>query len=667
LTVGNSVNSLIDFAPNGGNGIGSVADLSLLKCSEQATDEHFVQFYEADVFLLDSITRFISTGLSEGEAALVLATDTHLKLLRARLEDQGLDVDGLAKLGRLITLDAEEVQTQLTLDDGCLSAERFNDFFGGLIAQASEGQRPLRVFGELVAVLLAQGKPESAIEVEQWWNGLKKTKRFSLFCAYPLNGFGANELSEPLKQVCLSHSRIIPAESYSQLKAPEDQLRAIALLQQKATSLRHEITEHHRTEERLRKVQEELQLQLVKADQWLKLEQVARSEAEVANRMKDEFLATVSHELRTPLNAIIGWSHMLSRSRLDADTSVRAIDSIERNAKSQAQLVEDLLDVSRMVTGKLRLNLATVNVGSVINAAVDSVQLAADSKEIKLEVILDSSRQEIVGDANRLQQIVWNLLSNAIKFTPAHGLVTVQLKPLDNDVEITVADTGQGMEPEFLQCAFDRFRQADATSTRRHGGLGLGLAIVKHLAELHGGEVSVKSPGLELGSKFVVRLPIAARFRRQKPSESQNTTQHSEDKPIVPISLAGLRVLVVDDDWDNLQRLTAILEQRDAQVDCANSAAAAVDLLDTFEPDIFVLDLEMPDEDGFSLIAKVRERDEVCGTNCPAVALTTHVRVEDRVRALSAGFNMFVPKPIQGDELIAAIASLTQLAKGSSA
>jgi signal transduction histidine kinase/ActR/RegA family two-component response regulator len=638
--------------------------MSHLKCSEQTTDEHVVQFYETDVFLLDSITRFISTGLNAGEAALVLATDTHLKLLRARLEDQALDVDGLAKLGRLITLDAEEVQTQLTLDDGSLSAERFKDFFSGLITKASEGERPLRVFGELVAVLWAQGKYASAIEVEQWWNGLKKAKRFSLFCAYPLDGFGANELSEPLKQVCLTHSRVIPAESYSLLKEPEDQLREIVLLQQKAKSLSQEITEHHRTEERLRTVQEELQLQLIKADQWLKLEQVARSEAEVANRMKDEFLATVSHELRTPLNAIIGWSHMLSRGRLDADTSVRAIDSIERNAKSQAQLVEDLLDVSRMVTGKLRLNLATVNVGAVINAAIDSVQLAADSKEIQLEVILDSGRQEIVGDANRLQQIVWNLLSNAIKFTPAHGRVTVQLKPLDSDVEITVADTGQGMEPEFLQCAFDRFRQADATSTRRHGGLGLGLAIVRHLAELHGGEVSVESPGPELGSTFAVRLPIAARFRRPKTAESQNA---SEDNPVVPISLAALRVLVVDDDADNLLVLTAILEQKDAQVESANSAAAAVDLLETFEPDIFVLDLEMPDEDGFSLIAKIRERDELRGTNCPAVALTTHLRVEDRVRALAAGFNMFVPKPIEGDELIAAIASLSQLARGASA
>ena len=666
MTIGNTVDSLTDLSPKGGNGHSSLAEIPLLVSSEHSPDEHFVQFYETDVFLLDTVTKFISSGLKADEAALVVATDTHLKLLRARLEDQGLDVDGLTKLGRLVTLDAEEVRADVVVESR-LSPERFNDLFSKLVSQATEGQRPLRVFGELVAVLWAQGQYAVAVEVEQLWNSLKKTKRFSLFCAYPSNGFGGNELSEPFRQVCLTHSRVVPAESYSLLKEPEEQLRAIALLQQKALWLTQEITEHHRTEERLRRVQEELQLQLVKTDQWLKLEQVARGEAEVANRMKDEFLATVSHELRTPLNAIIGWSHMLSRGRLDSDTSVRAIESIERNAKSQAQLVEDLLDVSRMVTGKLRLKLASVDIGSVINAAVDSVQLAADSREINLEVVLDSASQQIVGDANRLQQIFWNLLSNAIKFTPAGGRVTIQLRNLESDVEITVADTGQGMEPEFLQCAFDRFRQADATSTRRHGGLGLGLAIVKHLAELHGGEVSVESPGLGLGSTFLVRLPIAARFRPQRISESQNVSLRSEDNPIVPISLAGLRVLVVDDDADSLQLLTAILEQKDAQVESANSAAAAVDHLETFEPDIFVLDLEMPDEDGFSLIAKIRERDELRGTNCPAVALTTHLRVEDRVRALAAGFNMFVPKPIEGDELIAAIASLSQLAKGASA
>ena len=666
MTVGNRMNSLIDLSPNGGNGRSSVAYTALLTSSEHVTDDHFVQFYETDVFLLDSVTKFISSGLDAGEAALILATDTHLKLLRARLEEHDLDVDGLTKLGRLLTLDAAKVLVDLTVD-GRFSLERFHEFFSNLINQATDGQRPLRVFGELVAVLWAQGDHATAIEVEQCWNLLKKTKRFSLFCAYPLSGFGANELSESLKQVCLTHSCVIPAESFSLLKEPEDQHRAIAQLQQKAISLTQEITEHHRTEERLRKVQEELQLQLVKTDQWLKLEQVARGEAEVANRMKDEFLATVSHELRTPLNAIIGWSHMLSRGRLDSDTSIRAIESIERNAKSQAQLVEDLLDVSRMVTGKLRLNLASVDVAAVIKAAVDSVLLTADSREINLEVILDSASQQIVGDANRLQQICWNLLSNAIKFTPVGGRVTVQLRNLESDVEITVADTGQGMEPEFLRCAFDRFRQADATCTRRYGGLGLGLAIVKHLAELHGGQVSVDSPGLGLGSTFLVQLPIAARFRPQKTSESQSMSLRSEDNPIVPISLAGLRVLVVDDDADCLQVLTAILEQKDALVESANSAAAAVDHLETFEPDIFVLDLEMPDEDGFSLIAKIRERDELRGTNCPAVALTTHVRVEDRVRALAAGFNMFVPKPIEGDELIAAIASLSQLAKGASA
>ena len=286
MTVGNRVSSLADLPPNGGSGRSSVADVPLLISSEQVSDEHFVQFYETDDFLLDSVTKFISSGLNTGETALLLGTDTHLKLLRARLEEQNLDVDGLSKLRRLVTLDAEQVLADLTVE-GRFSQERFYEFFSSLINEATEGQRPLRVFGELVAVLWAQGEHATAIEVEQCWNLLKKTKRFSLYCAYPLTGFGASELSEFLKQVCNTHSCVIPAESFSLLKEPEDQHRAIALLQQKAISLTQEITEHHRTEERLRKVQEELQLQLAKSDQWLKLEQVARSEAEVANRMKD--------------------------------------------------------------------------------------------------------------------------------------------------------------------------------------------------------------------------------------------------------------------------------------------------------------------------------------------------------------------------------------------
>jgi len=458
-----------------------------------------------------------------------------------------------------------------------------------------------------------------------------------------------------LKQICLTHSRIIPGESYVSLSETNDQLHQITLLQQKALTLSHEIAERRKTEERLRGVQQELESQLAKSEEWLRREQVARAEAETANRMKDEFLATVSHELRTPLNAILGWSHMVNRGRLDPVASEQALESIERNARSQAQLVEDLLDVSRMIKGKVQLNLERVDVVSVVNAAIDSVKLAADSKQIQLQLVLDKRVQSIVGDASRLQQVVWNLVSNAIKFTPARGTVTVQLKQQEAQVELSVVDSGQGMSPGFLKFAFDRFRQADASSSRSHGGLGLGLAIVKHLVELHGGYVSVSSPGVGRGSSFVVSLPVKP-FPRwaafdETPSRSNATASQT-------LSLAGLNILVVDDDDDNLQVLSAVLSDRQAYVETANSAQATYELLDRFNPDVLVLDLEMPEEDGFSLIAQIREREEALGTKKPAIALTGHVRVEDRVRALSAGFDMFVPKPVEADELVATIISL---------
>jgi signal transduction histidine kinase/ActR/RegA family two-component response regulator len=634
------------------SGGSSLVSDTLLRCGHPADNDHLVHFYESDGFLLDSLSQFISSGLSNGETALVVATAQHLAQLQAKLAEQDFDVLQLTLLGRYISLDAEKVLADLT-SDGALSAARFKESFGNLLAKVTSEQRYLRVFGELVALLWSQGRYAEAIELEELWNGVLQTKQFSLYCAYPLSGFVGPDLSDSLKQICSTHSRIIPGESYVSLRETSDQLHEITVLQQKALTLSHEIAEHQKTEERLRGVQQELERQLAKSEEWLRREQVARAEAETANRMKDEFLATVSHELRTPLNAILGWSHMLNRGRLDPFATEQALESIERNARSQAQLVEDLLDVSRMITGKVQLNLEKVDVVSVVNAAIDSVKLAADSKQIQLQLVLDKRVQSIVGDASRLQQVVWNLVSNAIKFTPARGTVTVQLKQQEAKVELSVVDSGQGMSPGFLKFAFDRFRQADASSSRSHGGLGLGLAIVKHLVELHGGYVSVSSPGVGRGSSFVVSLPV-----NPFPRWAAFDKTPSPPTPSQTLSLAGVNILVVDDDDDNLQVLSAVLSDRQAYVETANSAQATYDLLDRFNPDVLVLDLEMPEEDGFSLIAQIREREEARGTKKPAIALTGHVRVADRVRALSAGFDMFVPKPVEADELVATIVSL---------
>lgn len=386
------------------------------------------------------------------------------------------------------------------------------------------------------------------------------------------------------------------------------------------------------------------------------LSESERAKAETANRAKDEFLATISHELRTPLNAIIGWSHLLRKGKLDEATVTRAVEAIERNAKAQAQLVEDILDVSRVITGKLRLNIGSVDLASVINAAIDSVQLAADSKGIRLDVALDPSARHIHGDSSRLQQVVWNLLSNAIKFTPAGGSIQVLLERSDSNAEIKVSDTGQGIKSSFLPFIFDRFRQADATITRTHRGLGLGLAIVRHLIELHGGTVEADSPGEGCGATFTIRLPHVAQQRARIDNAEDNIRAHANPLP----SLEGVQVLLVDDDRDTLQMLAAMLTEYRADVQTAISAAEALEALRWYKPDVLVSDLAMPGQDGYSLIATLRALEAENCSLIPAVALTAYARVEDRMRALTAGFNMFVPKPVEPNELIAAIAGVVE-------
>jgi signal transduction histidine kinase/ActR/RegA family two-component response regulator len=611
--------------------------------------DHFVHFYETDGFLLDLLSNFVSTGLSAGDACIVVATKAHRESLDERLSACGVDVAAAIERGQFVSLDAAETLSKFMVD-GSPEPERFNEVVGSIITRAAEGRRCVRAFGEMVALLWGQGNRGAAIHLEELWNSLHRTYPFTLFCAYPMNGFAGEALASQLGDVCGAHSRVIPAESYSALTDADDRLRAIALLQQKARSLEAEVAERKAAEARLR-ISEIAYRRLFEA-------------SEAANRAKDEFLATVSHELRTPLNAIIGWSHMLRRGRLDEAMTSRALETIERNAKSQAQLIEDILDVSRVITGKLRLNVGPVDVVSVISAAVDSVQLAADSKGIKLGVVLDPSARHISGDSSRLQQVVWNLLSNAIKFSPTGGRVEVRLERAGTNARVVVSDTGEGISRDFLPFIFDRFRQADGTLTRRQGGLGLGLAIVKHLIELHGGTVQADSAGEGRGSTFTIELPQTidskrATIRKEETESLYRNEDHNAYQPLLP-SLEGLLVLVVDDDRDTLEMITAVLTEYGATVQGAASAAEAIDTLQWSRPDVLVSDLAMPDEDGYTLIRKVRALEAESDHPIPAVALTALVRIDDRVRALSAGFNMFVPKPIEPGELIAAIANLAE-------
>jgi PAS domain S-box-containing protein len=413
-------------------------------------------------------------------------------------------------------------------------------------------------------------------------------------------------------------------------------------------------------------------------DELLSREKVLRGEVEDVSRLKDEFLATVSHELRAPLNAIQGWVKLLRDGRLNPDEAARALEIIERGARAQKHIISDLLDVSRIITDKLRLTARPIQPAAAVESAVESLRHAADAKGIDIELVLDDQAGPVTGDSDRLRQIVWNLVSNAIKFTPDGGRVRVDLERAGECVEITVSDTGVGIAPDFLPFVFDRFRQGDGSSTRRQGGLGLGLAIVRHLTELHGGGVHAQSPGPDQGATFVVRLPLIMQLSDET-NETNETdgadgtdathtsymsrrSHMSHDAIDKALELEGLRVLAVDNDSDARDLIKTILTQYGAVVETASSTGQALAFFERpeeWEPELLISDIEMPEADGYQLIRKLREMESGRGKRAPAIALTAYARTEDRLRSLSAGFDMHVTKPVEPMELLTIVASLT--------
>jgi len=394
----------------------------------------------------------------------------------------------------------------------------------------------------------------------------------------------------------------------------------------------------------------------------LERESNARANAEESNRLKDEFLATVSHELRTPLTAILGWSRMLETGTLAPDMADRAIETIGRNARSQAQIIDDILDVSRIITGKLYLELHPIEIAPVLEAAINVVRPTAEAKGIQIEVDFEPEPAAVPGDINRLQQVFWNLLSNAVKFTPAGGKVIVRLRHVNSGVEITVADTGQGISSDFLPYVFDRFRQADSTSTRQHGGLGLGLAIARHLVEIHGGSISASSAGQDEGALFTVKLPLVGSITEtvdivpdvNHEEEAANLRRLKSQQ-----QLAGLHVLLVDDDQDTLDLLSAALSQRSAEVTAVSSAADAFESIKSFRPDVLISDIAMPGEDGYRFLERVLALKIV--PEIPAIAITAYAKQEDKERALAAGYQRYLSKPVELGEFIAAVAELARV------
>ena len=388
----------------------------------------------------------------------------------------------------------------------------------------------------------------------------------------------------------------------------------------------------------------------------LKLERTARQAAEESNRLKDEFLATVSHELRTPLTAILGWSRLLEDGSVDDEVSKQAIETICRNARSQAQIVDDILDVSRIITGNLSLDLHPLQLAPVLKNAINVVRPTADAKGIEIDSRIDSTPAMVSGDANRLQQVIWNLLSNAVKFTNNGGRVTVRLSQVGSTVEIKVSDTGQGISREFMPFVFDRFRQADSTTTRHHGGLGLGLAIARHLVEIHGGTIKAESDGEGSGAAFTIKLPVIEVAVKPATAFADTREHRKTVAAVAPQLLSGVNVLLVDDDSDTLKLMTTALTRRQATVTAVSSAVEAIQAIRRRRPDVLVSDIAMPDEDGYGLIEKVRLLEADDGESIPAVAITAYAKEEDRQKALSSGFQIYLAKPVELTELISVVA-----------
>ena len=511
------------------------------------------------------------------------------------------------------------------------------------VAYALEGERIFAPYSRLVSSdwLVVLGMPTAGVDAAVWGSaavyggGILLSLIVGTVIAFRV----ARGITHPIADLRAA------AEAVGRRQAPQLPQTTILEISAVGAALKHAAEELTKTE--------------AERDELLRTEREARETAEAADRSKDEFMAVLSHELRTPLNAVYGWARMLQSGELrDASTIARAKDAIVRNADAQVRLIDDLLDLSRITTGKMRLDVRRVEMTGVLQGALDAVRPAADAKMIRMHTSIDPGGGHVTGDAARLQQIVWNLLMNAVKFTPRGGEVHLRLGCVNSSVHIVVSDTGQGIAPAMLPHVFERFRQADSSSTRAHGGLGLGLALVKHLVQLHGGTVAAHSDGDGKGATFTVVLPttpalLPAEFApRDQPSAVPVESQQKI------VRLDGLRVLVADDDAESVALADAILMGAGADVCACPSAAAAFDMLRHWRPDVIVSDIEMPGEDGYGLMQRVRALAPRDGGETPAIALTAYGRPMDRLRALGSGFNMHVPKPVDPGELTAIIADL---------
>ena len=596
---------------------------------------HLVQFYNDESYLLELLCLFVNEGLKSGDGVIVIATKSHLQAIENGLTELGPDFLSTALLqGQLYLIDADQMLIEI-LNNEKVDEARFMKSIGTLFQKMKHDYSKVRSYGEIVNLLWSRENLDEAIALEKLWNNLAKIHSFRLLCVYILDSFKKETNGIVFDQICLQHSHVIPAEDFILLENEESQRRLVAKLQQKAKEL-----------DFMKKIQME-RLELVRR------ERAARAEADRANHAKDEFLAIISHELRSPLQPILSWVHLLQMGHLRPSDVKHGLEVIERSARNQMQIINDLLDVSRVISGKMELKMQRVDLSREIMATLESNKGTAERAGIKMTSEIENDIF-IHGDPARLQQVLWNLLSNALKFTPQNGHIHLKLEKVGSHAELIVKDTGKGIPKSFLPHLFERFRQEDSSTTRLKGGLGLGLAIVRSLVERHGGSIRAESEGPGKGATFTISLPSLPKMPIiQKPP--QRYTAHSLQS--LP-ELSGVRILVVDDEADTKEAITAVLGTCHANVQSVSSAREALQVIQDQIPDLVLCDLGMPGEDGYSFISKLRNLDPSKGGNVKAIALTAFARESDLNEVFRAGFQAHIAKPVDIMTLTHTIANL---------
>jgi signal transduction histidine kinase/ActR/RegA family two-component response regulator len=577
---------------------------------------HRVQFYESDTTLVDAVTRFASSGLGSGGAVVVLATERHLGGIAGRLQANGADPAGLCDTGRYLALDAAEVLPRIVVE-GWPDPDRFREVIGGILGRVTpaEPRGGVHVFGELVALLAAEGRHAAAVRLEELWNDLGRTRPFSLFCAYPMSGFGRAADGRAFTDVCAEHHEVTPAESWAAARSPLAGGRIVAELQQRAAALEAEVLERRRLEAELQE----------------KVNELAG-----ADRRKDEFLATLAHELRNPL-APIRIAVRLVRSRVGGGDAGRYLDMIERQTENLTRLVDDLLDVSRVTQDRIELRREPIDIAVVVSRAVDATRHLLEVRRHTATVTLPERPLHVLVDPVRIEQVLVNLLANAAKYTPRGGEIRLSVAPADDAVEIHVRDSGIGIAPELLGRVFDLFHQDERARDRAEGGLGIGLTISRRLVELHGGKIDASSDGPGRGAEFTVRLPRVA------PPEAERASSRERE----PGSRA-LRVLVVDDNVDAGEALAGILRDEGCEVRVAVDGSEALRLAEELRPQAILLDLGLPEMDGFEVARRIR----AAGGGAELIALSGYGQPRDRRLTAEAGFREHLVKPVRIEALL---------------